>query len=162
MGIFANIVFYILVIITAFSIFTILFSKNTKVYLLSTIVTFMGIAGLYTLLKSPTMFLVQIIFFVIGSACLLLFGTKEFKNENKSSFNFNLKTFFTLLIMVIFMLLTPPFLYQKIKAQVISNFCIEQVFPSTTLLSSLVFILFSILIIAVLSGFYTIAFWRKK
>ena len=162
MGILANIVFYLLAIITVVSIVTILFSKNTKVYLPCAVVTFSSVAGLYILLKSPVMFVAQIILFALGSGAILMLGTKDFKTEDKLTFNFNLKTIFSLIFLSIATLLMAPFFIQQIKNQVISTFCTEQTFASASPFANLMFVMFSILIITLLSGFYTIAFWRKK
>ena len=162
MEIFTNVVFYLLVLIVITSIIVILISKQTKVYLWSTITTFSAIAGLYIILKSPVMFVVQIIFFVLGTGLILFLGASDFKAEDKFSLNLSTKTFLTLLFLGTFVLLGAPFLIQQIKAQIISGFCIEHFFPSINSFVNLVLILFSILIIALLSGFYTIAFWRKK
>ena len=162
MGILANIVFYLLAIITVVLIVTILFSKNTKVYLSCAVIAFSSVAGLYILLKSPVMFVAQVIFFTLGAGAILLLGTKDFRIEDKLTFNFNLKTIFSLIFLSIATLLMAPFFIQQIKNQVISTFCTEQTFVSTSPFANLMFVMFSILIITLLSGFYTIAVWRKK
>lgn len=162
MEIFANIVFYFLVLIAIFSIITILFSKNTKIYLLSTIITFTSISGLYILLKSPVMFIAQITFFTLGAGAILLISTANFSPEKKLSFNLNIKTIFSLITLCLFIFLSAPFLANQIKNLIISTFCSEAIYTSSTPFANVALILFSIIIIATLSGFYTIAFWRKK
>ena len=162
MEIFANTMFYLLMIIAAVSVLTIIFAKNTKIYLTASIVTLGCISGLYIMLKSPVMFLVHNIFFTLGTGIILTLNTKGFANEDKTTFNLNLKTFFSILLFAIFILLTTPFFISQISAQVISTFCIEQKLPFYVPVVNLSLVLFSILTIALLSGFYTIAFWRKK
>ena len=95
-------------------------------------------------------------------SAILLLGTKDFRIEDKLTFNFNLKTLFSLLFLSIATLLMAPFFIQQIKNQVISTLCTEQTFASASPFVNLMFVMFSILIITLLSGFYTIAFWRKK
>lgn len=162
MEIFANTTFYLFVIIAAVSVLTVIFAKNTKVYLPACIITLACISGLYILLKSPVMFLIHSVFFTLGGGAILTLGAKDFANEDKSTFNLNLKTFFSILLFTVFVLLTAPFFISQINAQTISTFCIEQNLPCYVPAVNLGLIIFSILIIALLSGFYTIAFWRKK
>lgn len=162
MKIFANVVFYLLLLITLASVVTILVSREAKIYITGAIIAFTSIAGLYILLKSPVMFVAQLVFFALGTGSILLFGINNFKPERKSTFNLNVKTVFSLFLLALFVFLSTPFLIQQIKSRVISTFCIEQTFVQINSFVSLVLILFLIIIITVLSGFYTVAFWRKK
>lgn len=162
MEIFANTTFYLFVIIAAVSVLTVIFAKNTKVYLPACIITLACISGLYILLKSPVMFLIHSVFFTLGGGAILTLGAKDFANEEKLTFNFNVKTFLSILLFAVFILLLAPFFIHQINAQITGGFCIEQKLQSYTSLVNLCLIIFSVLTIALLSGFYTIAFWRKK
>ena len=158
----ANIAFYLLISTAIVSVILILVSKEAKVYIASTIVTFASIAGLYILLKSPVMFIIQTVFFVLGAGAILILGLNNFKPEKRATLFFKPETIFCFLGLCLFIFLCAPFLINRIKAQVISTFCIEQTFTPMYSFTNLILIMFLILIIATLSGFYTVAFWRKK
>ncbi len=162
MEIFANAAFYLIALFAVISVLTVLFAKNTKVYLFAAVILFACISGLYLLLKSPVAFLVHTVFFTFGTGVILLLGAKDFANEEKLTFNFNVKTFLSILLFAVFILLLAPFFIHQINAQITGGFCIEQKLQSYTSLVNLCLIIFSVLTIALLSGFYTIAFWRKK
>ena len=162
MDFFTNLSFYFLTLVAIVSIIIVLIAKEVRIYLTSAITTFSSMAGLYILLKSPTMFMVQIIFFTLGVGTILLINAKDLKPEKNKTYCLGVKTFVSLFLLAVLVILLTPFIISQIKAQIISTFCVEQFFPSETSFMNFILILFSILIISLLSGFYTIAFWRKK
>ena len=162
MEIFANAMFYLLATVALASVFLILFAKDVKIYVLGAIATFISICGIYILLKSPLMFIVQSIFFVIGTGTVIFLGTRDFSTDRKAKLNFNKKTFSSIFLLCVFTLLVAPFFIYQISSQTVNTPAISQSAEMFAPFINLGLFLLSILLIALLSGFYTIAFWRKK
>lgn len=137
------------------------FLKKTKYYTISSIFALFGLAFVYLISKSYTLFLINFSLLVVAFGAILLYLTKdapdEFlfkKNPIKSAF---LKTF-----VVVLVLLFPFTLYLK-NTQFAHNelFRVDFLAEITKNLDFNSFLV-AILLFALLNGFYTIAFWRKK
>ena len=153
----ANALFYLPVLLIFGFCLVILFAKEAKIYIAAAIGIFAAISGFYILLRSPVMFFAQCVFFMFGLGAIMFYGCKNFKEEEKSGFNFNLKTLITPFILSFFVLLCAPFsLSLALNKKEAGNFFeLGPIFDVNL-------ILLSVIIITLLSGFYTIAFWRKK
>ena len=153
----ANALFYLPVLLTFGFCLVVLFAKEAKIYIAAAIGIFAAISGFYILLRSPVMFCAQCAFFMLGLGAVMFYGSKNFKDEEKSSFNFNFRTFLTPFLLGVFVLLAAPFSL----ALVLNNNKTSSFFELGSIFD-VNLILLSIIIVTLLSGFYTIAFWRKK
>lgn len=159
---FANAAFYILTFLAFASSLVILLSKEAKFYTCSAVVAFISVGGLYILLKSPAMFVIQIVFFALGLGALLVYTGYEFKPEKKSGLNLNFKTYVMPVVLTVFILLLMPFLAHQVQMQKFNTVHLDEILTAIQTGLNLNLILISTVVIAALSGFYTIAFWRKK
>lgn len=158
----ANLAFYLLAFMTFISSLVVLVSKSARYYFLGAIAVFMSIGGIYLLLKSPLMFVIQIVFFALGFGLLVIFLGNDFNVEMKNPINKDIKTLIAPFILSIFILLIAPFLANQILSQKTNFDYLKNFFFEFASSLDLVLILLTIVLIIVLSGFYTIAFWRKK
>lgn len=159
---FANAVFFLLTFLAFASSVFILVSKEARVYLASAIIAFISIGGLYLLLKSPIIFVAQIVFFALGIGLIILWGGFDFKTEKTTKTAANLKTLFTPALLCFFVLFVSPFLAKQMNMQKINNFYSDEIIPNLVSFVDINILILSVLVLALLSGFYTIAFWRKK
>lgn len=67
-------VFYLFALITIFSAFVVVFSRNMVYAAFALLFTFFGVAGLYVLLSADFLAVTQILIYVGGILVLLLFG----------------------------------------------------------------------------------------
>lgn len=159
---FANAVFFILTFLAFASSVFILVSRESRVYLASAVIAFISIGGLYLLLKSPIIFVAQIVFFALGIGLIILWGGFDFKVQKTVKANASLKALFTPALLCFFVLLISPFLAKQMNMQKINSFYSDEIIPNLVSFVDINIIILSILVIITLSGFYTIAFWRKK
>lgn len=159
---FANAVFFILTFLAFASSVFILVSRESRVYLASAVIAFISIGGLYLLLKSPIIFVAQIVFFALGIGLIILWGGFDFKVQKTVKANASLKALFTPALLCFFVLLISPFLAEQMNMQKINSFYSDEIIPNLVSFVDINIIILSILVIITLSGFYTIAFWRKK
>lgn len=158
----ANAIFFLLTFLAFASSVFILISKEAKVYLASAVIAFVSIGGLYLFLKSPIMFVAQIIFFALGIGAIIVWGGFDFESDKKETFNLDIKTLFAPALLCVFVLLVSPFIVKQMSVQKINTFCNDEILPKLASLADINLIILSVLIIIALSGFYTVAFWRKK
>lgn len=159
---FANAMFYLLTLLAFASSLFVLVSRETRVYLVSAVIAFISIGGLYTLLKSPVMFVAQIVFFALGTGAIILWGGLDFKPEKKPAYSLNIKTMLSCAFLCLFVLMISPFLVRQLNTQKLNDFNCAQSIGHIANILDVNLIIISIALIALLSGFYTIAFWRKK
>lgn len=162
MGKFASAAFYLFICLAFVSTLVILLSKQAKYYTLGAICAFISIGGLYLLLKSPVMFIFEIVFFVTGLGALLIYLGNNTQDEDKTLLNLNFKTLLAPAALGVFALLVTPFLTNQVylsKIPILNDIDFLNIFIDTFDLNIL---LISLIAIAALAGFYTIAFWRKK
>ena len=88
----ANLAFYLLAFMAFISSLVVLVSKSARYYFLGAIAAFMSIGGIYLLLKSPVMFVIQIVFFALGFGLLVIFLGNDFNVEMKNPINKDIKT----------------------------------------------------------------------
>ena len=98
----------------------------------------------------------------LGFGLLVIFLGNDFNVEMKNPINKDIKTLIAPFILSIFILLIAPFLANQILSQKTNFDYLKNFFFEFASSLDLVLILLTIVLIIVLSGFYTIAFWRKK
>lgn len=107
--------FYIISIISLIASLFCLFQKNTINAIISALIVFWGISGLYFLLNAPYLACIQIIIWGVGIGILMLFSVMMTDEKCNKKEAFNLKTLLTPLIATVFAVITIPFLIYQFK-----------------------------------------------
>ncbi len=157
----SNTLFYFLAALVFISSVVILVSKEAKTYVVAAIVTFLSIAGFFVLIKSPLMFIIQILFFTLGLGALLIYLSTDVEPIKKRDFSFNYKTFLTPVVLGVFALLFFPFINSQAQSYQINTYSTDIIGKIVSTLN-VNLIVITMIVLVVLSGFYSIVQWRRK